>query len=237
MKKLTTLLFIFVFTGSMTFAQNNEAEVEQMSDYNEAEITQDGEDNYGYIKQSSYAEYNDHSQVQDGESNEATASVYADNIEGTQVQWGEGNVSALNQAASNSSAETYQGGYDQTARVHQSGGSGNSATVYQALGGNGEAETLEGEFFFFGEDNTVGIKQDGSGNDVITAQFGVGNSAGSDWWGNLGIHQKGTGNDAMLGQFGYGNSASITQDGSYNQTTIMQNGSGGAIGQPASVAH
>jgi hypothetical protein len=224
MKKLTTLLFIFVFAGSMAFAQNNKAEIDQLSDQNKAEITQDGKKNSGYIKQSSYAEHNDHNQVQDGENNEATASVYADNIEGTQVQWGKNNVSALNQAASNSSAETYQGGLDQTARVHQAGGSGNSATVYQALAGNGEAETLEGEFFLFGEDNSVGIKQDGSHNEVTTAQFGVGNSAGFDWWGNTGIHQKGSGNDAMLGQFGYGNSASITQQGNHNQTTIMQNG-------------
>lgn len=231
MKKLTTLLFIFVFTASMAFAQNNEAEIEQLSDDNEADITQIGQSNSANIKSGEWAEENEHTQDQYGSENYTEARIWADDIEGTQEQHGEGNVSALNQAASNSLAETYQWGTDQTARVHQSGGSGNSAITFQGFGegiGEGDVSTFEVFPPIFGESagNTVGIKQDGSGNDVLTVQSGVGNSAGSDWWSNLGIHQKGTGNDAMLGQYGIGNTASIMQDGNRNKTTIIQNGSG-----------
>jgi hypothetical protein len=232
MKKLTAGLIIFAFVSSVSFAQSNEAEINQFSDYNDAEITQDGEDNSGYIKQSTFAEYNEHYQRQFGQNNDATASVYADNIEGMQVQDGKGNVSALNQASSYGSAVTFQVGLDQAARVHQSGGSYNTATVIQGalvLGAEGGGITIDGGCCF-GESsgNTIGIKQDGSHNEFFSLQVGENNSAGTNWWGDVGVHQQGVGNSAGLEQYGFSNDASIMQDGTGNTTVISQGGAGSA---------
>lgn len=253
MKKLTATFLVFLFTGAMALAQDNEAEVKQLADDGDATINQNGSENVAYIEQN--ASDNDHTQIQTGLSEEisgsgnyAQAVSYASDISGMQVQFGTDNTSRLNQAASNSSANTFQAGSGHSALIRQNGGSegyNNNAVVFQGIGSYGEYISL-GEMPEVGgyssdlasmigsppvpsgisANNTIGVDQTGNNNTVVSFQVGSNNTAGSNWWNDPGINQEGNGNTAVLGQLGFSNTASISQLGNSNTATVLQNGFG-----------
>lgn len=96
----------------------------------------------------------------------------------------------------------------------QAAGSGNEALAVQNRGNGPGGGDNEGEQFQSGDDNVVGLSQNGTGHKSLQTQLGNRNSAMSSQQGSdnlLNIHQRGDDNNATSAQRGIANTTLIVQ--------------------------
>jgi len=183
------------------------------ADNNQGEIGQSGEDNAAYIDQ--VGENLKSKQVQQGEGNEARASVggqsrrdQSDEVGWStwQLQLGEGNVSIFNIVQSyNSNLYSAQQGRRNVARG-QSQGENNAGLILQS-----------------GEHNEARLLQKGKDNEALILQKGPGGGSAesSSFMQEL---MEGRYNKVNVIQKGYNNRARTVQQGRNNRVKVKQNG-------------
>jgi hypothetical protein len=244
MRLVVITIILFLLTTGLLFAQQNEAFIDQIGEFNDATVTQTGLEQYALVSQEGSHEVfiNQSGQLNSATVNQlGTGSGSYDSPmlgqNGIPIQFSEGvqssnSVAQIDQAGVRNSAQVNQFGSHRTDITQQ--GSFNSVTVEQAgisgskfnPPGNGnpnpppfstEMGYGDGAFALinqFGDDNLIQLTQYGE-NYAEIFQNGVGNEAN--------VNQIGFDNQAIINQHGNGQSAFIEQIGSGNRVFINQN--------------
>ncbi|MFO8029804.1 MAG: curlin repeat-containing protein [Cyclonatronaceae bacterium] len=226
MKNVLTLLIAILFTAGMTFAQDNDATIDQVGDDHEAMIDQIGFSNTAYVDQTDGGSNGDATAdiLQEGDNNyvnllQRAFHGFPDESHATITQIGDGN-SVEGTSATSAFYQNQPGGI---LEVYMEG---DDNTLYSM---RDEAQKNNNEFFLdiLGSENTVGMQQErgigdvdieGDLNTVTLSQLGnntVFNTATIDILGNE--------NGVSVTQTMDSNSATVNVDGSFNSATITQN--------------
>ena len=205
MKKLITLLGVFIFAGSMAFAQNSST------------VTQSGDDNSATVDQQ-YVGY--------GAQNVATVEQIAGEEKGN-------TVSSLNQFGADNLYDIYQEGNGNLVRQHpEQGKQGPSINGKIDIDQIGDDNTVH-DADQTGYGNTVNITQDGS-NNFVDVEGQDSRATEGEYSGNtVNVTQNGSGNMVGTGtgtgiyQTNGGNVININQDaGSRAGTQSVQTSTG-----------
>jgi hypothetical protein len=231
MKKLSTILVALLFAGSMAYAQDNDASVDQEGNYQTATVTQTGSTNDADVTQFTD---NDGMQtaevIQDGEGNMATVmqtQVGAGNTTPNYAfieQTGENNTSVqLSNAPGYNSGQSlwgFQDGHDHVLTQTIVSGYTASLEAYQEGNGNVISQTIWG-----GGHNTGEVFQHGHENAAIQHLGGSNNGYSS---GVMAIEQNGRANFAAQYFEGIGlghyNNGELNQHGRNNNAWQTGNG-------------
>ena len=209
MKKVLTLVFAIVLSGSMAFAQNNDANVDQLGASNEANIEQVGDANNASIGQ--------------GENNTDFGIRYGGptgafvNLDMDPATQSEGNLATIAQTGSKNNAIATQG-YD-------GAWSRGNEIVLEQTGTENAATTLQGVGGIVVDDNYTEVLQEGYRNDVEVAQgelWGPGIVSTNTFDSELYVLQNGNENVVRAGQIGSGQFADIDQTGNFNSSVVNQ---------------
>jgi hypothetical protein len=187
------------FGNNVSIQQGSES---RASDGQYASVTQSGEDNQATIDQFGRGGA-DHTQIQNGDNNVATADNQWGSSTGYQEQIGTGNSSLIRQNGSHD-ATVVQDGADNYSWLRQS------------------AFSSDATFTQTGDDNQINADQRGVGSEMTVIQTGNGNTAGTAGFSNRGVFQIGDYNSIALTQSGEANSAFINQRGDNNSATLTQ---------------
>ncbi|MCC5915172.1 MAG: hypothetical protein JJU46_12400 [Balneolaceae bacterium] len=237
MKKVTTLLVAFLFTAGMAFAQNNEATIEQVGDYNEAATTQTGELNEATIEQ--LGNNSDITQVQTGDENTANALANG-GLNATQTQIGDKNTATIDVESQtglgNSTVTQYQEGDENKALFTSAGPGTNNANIEQSQWGN--RNTSEITWFRSNPGGLAYTRQTGDDNEAYldledarstlfeVDQVGDFNRLVAEIPGNINrlfVSQTKDMNVATVKMLTNGNTVNITQNGYENKAVVIQN--------------
>ncbi|SHF32839.1 Curlin associated repeat-containing protein [Fodinibius roseus] len=244
MKKLTTLLFVLLFTSSLAFAQSNEATIDQNGDSHEATVTQTGSESEVIVDQDSHFGTGHLAEVtqQFGSENYAFVDQDQANSEAFVTQSGSENESRSKQAGYNEltvdqiGSGNVLGAYgNYSGTAYQKNGTGifssdknelsltqvgtdHKAGVWQEHHAEADIVQLGG---IFGGNNKADVKQTGSPEeDINTAEiFQLGGDLVAD------INQNGEGNSSTVNSSGFHGKAWTTQTGTDHTSAINQTGS------------
>lgn len=227
MKKLTTLLVMLLFTAGMAIGQNNEATIDQVGDDNNAEIEQIGSLNKAFVDQlaqgttSGVATFSDADIYQDGSENfvNIDQNAFFQFSNATITQEGDRNI--VEGTTSESAWVQSNGGL--TLEVLMDG---DDNRLY-SLRGEAQKNANELYLDVIGNNNTVGAEQEGAyadlditgdSNNVVLSQLGD-NSV----YNTADIDVIGDGNGVNVMQTMNSNSAVVNINGGGNTSTINQN--------------
>jgi hypothetical protein len=242
MKKLSTLLFALLFAGSMAYAQDNNANVDQEGNYQTATVTQTGSSNDADVNQlTTNSGVQTAEVIQDGEGNSATV-IQTQSGSGNTTpntafieQIGENNMALqIENAPSYNSGQSISGfqdghdhiliqtiasGYTASLDAHQEG---NGNLITQTIMGGGHNH---GEVFQHGHENEVIQHLGGSNNGyssgvMLVEQHGRSNYA-AQYYEGLGL---GHYNNSELYQHGKNNNAWQTGNGRDLSSVLNQHG-------------
>jgi len=226
MKKLTTLLFMLLFTAGMAFAQSNDATIDQVGDDHDATITQSGLSNGAYVEQTADAgrEGDDLGTAtieQTGSENSVNLRqrAFFGDAEANIVQLGDRNrvegTAPGNDFLQNHGLniiDVYMEGDDNVLYSLRSESQKNANELYLNILGSDnsvgmEQETGFGDVSIDGDLNTVTLSQLGNNNAYNTAMVDI----------------LGNENGVSVTQTMDSNSAAVNVNGSFNSATVTQN--------------
>lgn len=232
MKKLTTLLFVFLFTAGITFAQDHSTDVEQVGYENQTDVLQQSQDgaSEAYVDQNGSKNSVDLEQVEYGLGGHYAeiAQMGSENVVNARTQGhkhnlfvdqtGTGNYADVSTLNLGDLIDVDQSGNNNTADVYLWPGD-NNTTVYQDGNQNNADVTSEGTNSTTHSGMDLRVYQDGFKND---GRINVALDNGSITGGKADIVQLGDNNFSTIDQFDGVHTAEVRQNGNWNTATVEQ---------------
>jgi len=192
--------------GVLGFSQYNEADIIQDGYLNEGEVNQRGENNKSLVWQIEGSQFNYAGIGQHGDNMFADLFQVGDHNFARSSQFGgEGSWAYVIQFGDYNYNRTIQKGYNHDVEVHQGDYFGDETSDYNYSFVDQSGESQDAYVWQLGAENATNIEQDGSFNYAKTYQDGELNEALID--------QNADGMSALITQIGDNNTGSITQTG------------------------
>ena len=240
MKKVLTCLFALIFTVGLSYAQSNDAVIEQADLSNDASITQAGSNNLGFVGQGraetysqdpGTAEHNTATLTQSGSGNEALIGQgYGDGGGAA-----EGNTATVTQTGNSNATAPGQGTYGGTAinnsfNVQQTGDF-NYAGVRQGFNGATSVESNASvsqtgsdnwaQVTQSGFDHQATVRNPGDVNNIVVNQSGGDVGALTGGANRVDLYLRGDGNDLNVNQEGNGQGVYLRANTGRNDDNVM----------------
>ena len=233
MKNVLTLLIAILFTAGMTFAQNNQATVNQLEvDNSDVAIAQLGNGNEATASQNNGNNF-DIDITQEGSSHVATATQNGPNGSMDMIIrqiGGDNNAATVTQnRGQNHWADVLQQGSDNVLNLLQDNTS--TKAIVSQVGNNNEAYLTQINKVFASTSNLT-VTQDGDGNYAFYDAEGLGSVANNatifqqfdDNYASVTQRFNIEGNNADLEQIGFDNRMTVEQLSDFNTATLKQHG-------------